>query len=443
MKRLTTISVALALSAVAIRVSNALNYPADWGFDASFNWRYIYRLTLDWTLPPPEAGWSTSDPPLFYYASAAVMRSLAALGARDAAVYALPLLSVLEGLGIVALAVALARRVAPDDPLRVSLAGLLLLFLPAHLHMSAMVNEEMLAALLASCAVFSLAVRAPGERTRLGQAAAVGLASGLALFTKLSGAIAVAAAALTVAADGWQPAHRARAALCTAAVLIVALLAGGWFPARSLLATGSPQPIGLPAHVGMLALPPGQRALGDYLRVPLATFLDPQLLNPDLLRSVWGSTFVTVWFDGHRYFLPRENRAVGWLGGVTLLLALLPTAAFAAGLARGARRLRRGPSPADLPLLLLTALSLAGYAFYTWRNPWFVVVKGTSLLGLSLPFSFYASESLAGWLRGRFRLQIAAALFALAVCVALSCTFDLVFEKTEVSGLPWPPAEGG
>ena len=93
--------------------------------------------------------------------------------------------------------------------------------------------------------------------------------------------------------------------------------------------------------------------------------------------------------------------------------------------------------------MLLTALTLAGYAFYTWRNPWFVVVKGTSLLGLSLPFSFYASESLAGWLRGRFRLQVAAALLALAVCVVLSCTFDLVFEKTEVSGLPWPPAEGG
>jgi len=442
-KRLTTISVALALAAVAMRVHNALHYPADWGFDASFNWRYIYRLSLDWTLPPPEAGWSTSDPPLFYYTSAAVMRCLAALGVRDAAVYALPLLSALAGLGIVALAVALARRAAPVDPLRAALAGLLLLFLPAHLHMSAMVNEEMLAALLASCAVFGLAIRAPGEPTRLGQAAAVGLASGLALLTKLSGAIAVATAALTVAAEGWKPGSRARAGLGTAAVLIAALLAGGWFPARSLLATGSPQPIGLPAHVGMLALPPGERALGDYLRVPLATFLDPQLLNPDLLRSVWGSTFATVWFDGHRYFLPREDRAVSWLGGVTLLLALLPTAAFAAGLARGARRLRRARSAADLPLLLLTALTIAGYAFYTWRNPWFVVVKGTSLLGLSLPFSYYASETLADWLRGRFRRQLAAALLALAVCVALSCTFDLVFEKTEVSGLPWPPAEGG
>ena len=70
-------------------------------------------------------------------------------------------------------------------------------------------------------------------------------------------------------------------------------------------------------------------------------------------------------------------------------------------------------------------------------------MKGTSLLGLCLPYSYYASETLAAWLRGRFGRWIGGALFALAVCVALSCTFGLVFPKTEVSGLPWPPAEGG
>ena len=56
MKRLTAISVALALVAIAIRVRNALRYPADWGFDATFNWRYIYRLTQDWALPPLRGG---------------------------------------------------------------------------------------------------------------------------------------------------------------------------------------------------------------------------------------------------------------------------------------------------------------------------------------------------------------------------------------------------
>jgi hypothetical protein len=189
----------------------------------------------------------------------------------------------------------------------------------------------------------------------------------------------------------------------------------------------------------MLELPPGERGLRDYLRVPLATWRDPQLLNPDLLRSVWGSTYVSVWFDGHRYFLPKTSDGVSRLGTLTLVLALLPTVAFAVGLARGGRRWLRGTGAIDLPLLLLTAATLASYVWFTWRNPFFSVVKGSSLLGLSLPYAYYTSETLADWLRGRHGRWLAAWLCALAVCVVLSCTFGLVFTKSEVSGLPWPP----
>jgi hypothetical protein len=441
-KRLTIASLVLALVAVAIRVHNVLRYPADWGFDATFNWRYIYRLSQDWTLPPLSAGWSTSDPPLFYYVSAAVLRGLTALGLRDAAVFVIPLLSLLAGLGVVALAVALARRAAPADPLRIALAGLLLLYLPAHLHLSAMVNEGMLLALLTSAAVYGLALRDTHPvRNPLAQTAAVGFAAGLALLTKLSGVLAILTGVATHALDGWRSGLRARAGVRIAVLVAVALAVGGWFHARVLLATGSLQPFALGPHSGMLALPPGERGLGDYLRVPLATFSDPQLLNPDLLHSVWGSTYVTVWFDGHRFFLPHTSLAVSRLGTLTLVLALLPTAAFAVGLARGSRRWLRGEGAMDLPLLLLVAATLASYAWFTWRNPFFSVVKGTSLLGLCLPYSFYASESLARWLRGRHGRGVAVALVALAVCVGLSCTFGLVFPKTEVSGLPWPPAE--
>jgi hypothetical protein len=441
-RRLAATTAALALVALGMRVHNALRYPADWGFDASFNWRYIYRLSQSWALPPPEAGWATSDPPLFFYLYGALFRGLDALRARDAAVFVLPLFTTLVGLGVVALAVALARRAAPADGLRAALAGLLLLYLPAHVQMSVMVNEEMLATLFTSIAVYALAVRDPvAPRAQLGRAAAVGLAGGLAWLSKLSGALAVATAAATFAVEGRRAGGRARAAARCGCLLAVALASGGWFYLRTQLATGSAQPIGLPAHRSMLAMPPGQRSAGDYLRFPVATFRDPQLLDPDLLRSVWGSTFATVWFDGHRFFLPRDSDAVRRLGGVTLALALLPTAAFASGLLRGARRVRQGRGGLDLPLLLLTGFSFAGYAFYTWRNPWFVVVKGTSLLGVSLPFAFYASESLARWLRGRGGRVVGAALAALAVCVVVSGTFGLVFEKTEVSGLAWQALE--
>ncbi len=66
--------VALAGLALAIRLRNAFTYPPDWGFDATFNWQYIERLTRDWSLPHPAASWATSDPPFFFYASALLMR---------------------------------------------------------------------------------------------------------------------------------------------------------------------------------------------------------------------------------------------------------------------------------------------------------------------------------------------------------------------------------
>ena len=100
----------LAGVGIAIRVHNAIRYPVDWGFDASFNWRYIQRLIRDWSLPAPDTTWATADPPLYFYLCALIARSADAAGDINAAKIAIPLLSTLAGLAVVALAVALVRR---------------------------------------------------------------------------------------------------------------------------------------------------------------------------------------------------------------------------------------------------------------------------------------------------------------------------------------------
>jgi hypothetical protein len=310
--------------------------------------------------------------------------------------------------------------------------------------MSVMVNEEMMAALLGSVAVFLLASEGfrPDAPNPWRRPLAVGLAAGLATMSKLTGLLSALVAVGTYALRGIAARALARTARPLAIVVIVAGLTGGWFYARNQLLYGYFQPSMLPVHEIMFEMPPGARHLLDYAYVPLSTFTNPELLDPDLLRSVWGSTYATVWFDGQRFFLPRSDPNVTRLGTLTLLLALLPTAAFGVGLLRGTRRALRDPGGPDLPLLLWTVLTLAGYAYFTFRNPYFAVVKGTSLLSLSLPFSFYASEVLMGWTRRGRSLAIAvwAALAALALCVVLTSTFDLVFEKQEVSGLPWQQA---
>ncbi len=422
--------------ALAMRAHNALFFPPEWGFDASFNWQYIEALRRDWYLPRPDAFWSSSDPPLYYALAALCMRIVEAPAL-------VPWLNTGLGLGVAALAAWLVRRLAAADPVRAWLAAGLVLYLPAHVQMSAMVNEEMLAAFFIALAI---SWAAHPERAReaprpaLRRAVAIGVAAGLALLSKLSGALVTPACAAAYAFD----ARRNRAALTRGALCcVVAAVVGGWFYARNRNEYGYFQPHGLPVHQLMQSMPPGERHLGDYLRIPLATFTDPQVLNRDLLHSVWGTTYASLWFDAHRFFLPTHSEAVRRLGSVTLLLALLPTAAFLAGMASGARRVRQGNGASDVPLLALVAGTLAGFAVYAWQNPWFAVLKGTSLLGLCVPYAAYSSESLCRWARRgpAFALVLGVALGALALCVVAGGTFQGVFVRTEYPGIHWQPME--
>jgi hypothetical protein len=194
-----------------------------------------------------------------------------------------------------------------------------------------------------------------------------------------------------------------------------------------------------------LQMPPGTRSFLDYLRIPWATWTDPQLLNPDLLRSVWGGTYATWWFDAHRHFLPLAQGSVRVAGSAILALALVPSLAFAIGIGRAVRRVGRSRDAADdaeLPLLLLVLFTLAGYVHFTWQNPYYVCVKGSYLLGLALPFSYYSSEVLAEWTRDRGLRSRAVwtALAGLWLAVALTFSYGLVLDRLDRPGLPWRTA---
>jgi hypothetical protein len=435
----------LAAVGIALRLNNAFRYPPKFGFDASFNWEYIALLMQSWRLPAPDELWATAHPPLFYYLSAAIGRALVECPA-ETTVHAVRLLSTGMGLVTVAFTVLLVRRADPHNPQRALIAGALLLFLPVHIYMSAMLSEEILVSSLASIAIAGVAwdlLQPASPRAGVVRAAALGAVAGLAFLTKLSGALAIVAAMGAYLIDGWQR-RDWRPALSRAAVLgIVATAVGGWFYARNWVQYGYVYPYGLEVHSIMFTMPPGFRSLGDYFRIPWATISDPNLLSPDLLHSVWGSTYITVWFDGHRHFLPRSGIAVERLGTAILLLGLVPTAAFVVGTARGARRILKSVPGPDAVLLLLVAVTLAGYAVFTWRNPWFVCVKASFLLGLSVPFAYYASDILASWIRsGRLRsalLWVSLGLLALLVTVTFS--YHVCFWKAEFPGIKWAPVE--
>ena len=357
----------------------------------------------------------------------------------------IPLIVSLAGLVAIAVAVLLVVRLDPRNLRRAVIAAGLLLFLPVHVYVSPMLGEELLVVMWTSLALFHAvpllgdAAAQPGtESLALGRASLVGSLAGLAMLTKLSGVLVLAAIVGTLLVGGlrrrdWSP------VLARCAVMLgVAIVVGGWFYLRNWFAFGYLYPQDLSVHGQIFDMPPGSRSWLDYLRFPVATFLDPQLLNPDLLHSVWGSTYATVWFDGHRHFLARSD-AVTRIGLLICVLALLPTAAFLAGVFRAARRALREPGGVDTLLVAMIAATFAGYVAFTWGNPWYVTLKGSYLLVLSLPFAVYASESLSLWTRqtGARAIAIHLALAALVLLVVVTFTIGPFLTKGDGPGLPW------
>jgi hypothetical protein len=177
----------------------------------------------------------------------------------------------------------------------------------------------------------------------------------------------------------------------------------------------------------------------DYVSFPLAAFSAATAIDPPLLRSVWAGTYASVWFDPHRHFLPTRAPGLELAARVILVTALVPTAAFLLGLFRGARRAWRERSGPDRLLVALVGLLLAGYVAFSLRNPSFVAVKGSFLLGLATPFAVYASEVLDGWFgAGRWRaLALAAILGVLFAASVTTFTYAGIFEKREAPGVVW------
>ena len=440
----------LVLIGAGMRFHNTARYRIDFGFDANHNWDYIEHLTGSWALPDPADGWSYGHPPFFYYASAAVAR---AMDGAEKKPIVIAVRRISSGVGLLAIGAAVfcVARLAPGDRRRRFLAAGLLLFLPVHLYMSAMLGEEILASSLTSFAIVGvlLLLRDPPPlRRAVALSAALGVVAGLSFLTKLSGVLAIAAACASFAVAGLARRQLAHGLACAVAFGAVASVVGGWPYARNLANHGYLYPHDLEVHGLMHTMPPGERSLSDYAYVPLATFSDPQVLHPDLIHSVWGSTYTTLWYDGHRVALPREALPISRLGTGMLVLALVPTFAFGVGLLRGARRAIAAPGGPDTLLVLLSSATLAGYVYFTWKNPWYATLKASYLLGMLVPFAVYTSEVLADWTRGATARAgiVWTTLAALTTLCVVVFTYHLVFYKFEGPGFKWkehyPPRLG-
>ena len=157
----------------------------------------------------------SSQPPLYYQAAGATLRALG-IDDPEGALGVLRLGSLLAYVAVVALTLALARRLGAEEPVAL-LAAVFCAWLPLHARQAGLASNDVLARLLCALALY-LAAGAVGEEHRRRRGAGAVALAGLALATKGS-SIGAALAASTL--GGGRALARASRRLRWAAALAV------------------------------------------------------------------------------------------------------------------------------------------------------------------------------------------------------------------------------
>ena len=317
------------------------------------------------------------QPPLYYLLQAPIY------AATGGDLLALRLVSVTLGAGVVLAAWAVLRALFPERPALALTGAAFVAFLPQHLSILGSVSNDPLAELIVGLTLL-VAVRYLRGEARGASPALLGELVGLALLTKTTiyflGGIAVVTVLLRWRRERWPWQVAARQLV---AVLVPALILGGMWWARNLSTYGGLDFTGLDRHDEVTVGQPRTAeyidevyggSFGRYLEAFLAT----------TFRSFWGQ------FGWMALIMPRWAYAAFAL----FSLGVLAGAALYVRQARWPGALS-GPQRDGLVLLALTlGFVLAAYLLY---NVTFVQFQGRYLYPALIPLALLVAIGLAGW----------------------------------------------
>jgi 4-amino-4-deoxy-L-arabinose transferase-like glycosyltransferase len=395
-------------ASLALRLSNVFRLAPLRDYDGSGHALNIVAL-YDGNLPEPSS-WSGFHPPL-YHATAALAWHVVGDTLPSHVVFRL--VSLIAGVAALVLVWVTLRRFVetPTAWVVTACVGASPVFSIA----TTMLGNETMCTLWVTALLAASTWERP-ENVGIRSGLRSGILGGLAVLTKATGAVAVAANSLVLAFRLRSRPRVAAGAVLLAGVIPLLMLAP--FYARllketnsSLLGVVSGGAISREAGTEMASQAPGDRRLSDYWSVPASTFTAPSIDDPALQRTVTALLFTTIWADGQGQFLPADPH--GAVPRALVIFGLLPTALALAGLWRMARR-PRDYAWAAAPMAFAAVLTLA-FLRYTWVLPRFSAVKASYLLPALLPASIALAlgiEALRGPARGAIRiLLLAGALF--------------------------------
>jgi 4-amino-4-deoxy-L-arabinose transferase-like glycosyltransferase len=425
----------LALGVAAQYAWNAWSLPAVVGYDAFGHAGYALVIAREARIPHPLSGWSTFHPPAWYLAAAAAWRMLEPFGPAALRV----------GLRAIGAAAWIAAGLALYGALRRSgarpetawAATALLWLVPVCQISAVMIGNETFAAACAAAALPCL-LRLQADPRDLRAAAGAGLAAGLALASKFTGAWVAVACAVPFARRDLGARGLRSLALCAAIALAVAAPAY----VRNAALTGSLLPMTRtrePMRSTEAALVIRPRAVSDYVWLPLDCLRRPSVhqvagrpgspgnRNP-AMASVPCLVLAGLWFDPFAQRVPAARHRDGeWLGPALVTLGLAPTALVLAGCLLAVLDLARTRGRSrDAPFVAMTAAAAASFAVFTWRAPSLVAAKASYLLPLAGPSAFFFARAVEA-LGPRLRRAALAASLAAALVAAASFTSGACF----------------
>jgi len=418
---------------------NARRLSPDWGFDSPSHLEYVRSILERGRLPLADEGWEMYQPPLYYLLAAGLLR-LTGHSAVDAT--AVPVLHGLGWLaGLVQIAALLAGlRLLFDDRARPVLAGLCLAaFLPMQFYVFQYVSNEGLHAALATLALV-LALRIlKREETSPRSHLALGAVLGLAMLTKFSALVTVAAVGAVLAGRltarrVWAPLVWARTLGCLALGL---LLVCGWHYARVTLRFGKPLVGNWDAAAGFAWwMDPGYGTAGQLVR------FGRSLTAPvfSAFHSLPDAIYSTLWGDGLLGGATVISLRPPWNYGLMAagyLLALLPSLALLVGLAAALVRFVRAPR-AEAALLLgalfATAFAVVALAL---KLPFYAQAKAFYGLSAMLPICALAAWGCEVLTR---RQRLAGALVYVLLGTWSLCSYFTFWVAGGSTGEPSPAA---
>jgi 4-amino-4-deoxy-L-arabinose transferase-like glycosyltransferase len=220
------------------------------------------------------------QPPLYYALMAPVYRLTA--GRSGFQVVALRCGSIVLGLVLLGLVYATTRTLAPDRPELPPLAAGTVAFIPMHTAMTAAINNDTLAEVLASASILvSVLGLRRGFTTRL--VVLLGVLGGLVLLTKVTIYLFFPLALVAIALEASRqagPAAQSRATRQIALAVAIAGLISGWWFVRDVAVYGWPDLFGLIRHDRVVVGQPRPAPL-DWTLEPLRYFLY------NTFRSFW------------------------------------------------------------------------------------------------------------------------------------------------------------